>query len=84
LITALKDAKAQEQTKYLDMVRKQEYFHIVETEFNDLNMARDAKLAEVLEGEIAIKVGLLGEKETAFTNAEEAKNAYQTTEGELE
>jgi hypothetical protein len=65
------------------MVRKQEYYHIVETEFENLNMARDAKLADVLEGEIAAKVGQLGEKETAFTNAEEAKNAYQTTEDNL-
>jgi len=61
------------------MVRKQEYYHIVETEFENLNMARDAKLADVLEGEIAAKVGQLGEKEADFNAADQAKNAYDTT-----
>merc|ERR1719453_500219 len=84
LLKPLKLIKSQTWLPPLRMPRPKSKTNIL-TWLESKNTTTSLKLSSMTSiwPEIAIKVGLLGEKVTAFTNAEEAKNAYQTTEDNL-
>lgn len=65
------------------MQEKQEQFHLLETEFNGLQQARDDKLTERLNAELATSAEELGGLKKLFDEAKTARDTYDTEETRL-
>lgn len=65
------------------MVRAQEYFHILEQEFNALDDARRIKLDEKMQEEVANAQIQLAELNTRLSTADEVRKAFVKRENQL-
>ena len=83
LIQTLRDAQEGVDAKELQLVRRQEYMNLLYADYDMINQAREAVLADKLMKEVEKAAGELTELETVMNTALAAKDAWETEDARL-
>jgi len=65
------------------MIRKQEFYHLLDQEFMNVNEVREATLGDVLQGQLDIAQGELDGLMELFNTAQGAKDDFDAEETRL-